>query len=178
MAASGSRKRLGADRVADRGLRSLQMTRPRPGARSAARSALRRLRVAILPLPGQAAGLAAILAVLAAALVSLPLMAGAAEEGAWQLQRTRYAEPELGVQLASTSFPDRGRPTPTRITGVGALDDQVERAVAAAGLPTPVFQMVLRPPWVTPTRTEAIRTQLVFRTGAEDHVRITAGAAS
>jgi putative ABC transport system permease protein len=139
---------------------------------------LRRLRIAVVPQPGQAAGLAAIVAVLAAVLVSLPLMAGAAQEGAWELQRARTAEPALGVQLASTSFPDQGRPEPTRIAGVGPLDDEVQRAVARAGLPAPVVTMVLRPAWVTPTPRGGVRSQLVFRTGAADHVRITAGAAS
>ena len=44
------------------------MTRSRSGGRSV----LRRLRFAVVPQPGQAAGLAAIVAVLAAVLVSLP----------------------------------------------------------------------------------------------------------
>src|SRR5690349_19464350 len=100
------------------------MSRPRPRWRSA----VRRLRIATVPTPGQAAGLAGIVAVLAAALVSLPLMAGAAAEGAWTLQQARYAAADLGVQLTSTSFPEQGRPAPTRIPGVGTLDDEVEKA--------------------------------------------------
>src|SRR4051794_6051717 len=153
-------------------------TRTHPGAGAAVRSAVRRLRIAVLPLPVQAGGLAGIVAVLSAALVSVPLMVGAAEEGAWALQRAQYAEADLAVSLASTSFPETGRPAPTRIPGVAELDDRVSQAVTDAGLRPPVFQALLRLPWITPTREEPVRSQLMSRTGAEDHVQITAGAAS
>jgi putative ABC transport system permease protein len=139
---------------------------------------VRRLRTAVVPLPAQAVGLAGIVAVLSAAVVSVPLMVGAAEEGAWALQRAQYAETELAVSLTSTSFPESGPPPPTRIPAVAELDDRVSEAVADAGLSPPVFQTVLRLPWITPTTDGPARTQLLSRTGAEDHVRITAGAAS
>jgi putative ABC transport system permease protein len=151
---------------------------PRPGARAAVWSAVRRLRIAVVPVPAQAAGLAGIVAVLAAAVVSVPLMVGAAEEGSWSLQRAQYVETDLAVSLSSTSFPESGPPSPTRIPAVAELDGRVSQAVADAGLPRPVFQTVLRLPWITPTRNEPIRTQMLSRTGAEDHVRITTGAAS
>lgn len=48
------------------------------------RSALRRLRLRLLPVPGQALGLAVLVAVLAAALVSAPLMVASAEQAAWK----------------------------------------------------------------------------------------------
>ena len=57
------------------------------------RSALRRLRLRLLPVPGQALGLAVLVAVLAAALVSAPLMVASAEQAAWEQQDARRTSP-------------------------------------------------------------------------------------
>jgi putative ABC transport system permease protein len=153
--------------------------------RSRARSALRRLRTGILPVPGQAAGLAAIVAVLAAALVSVSLMLGSAEEGTWERERARHAESALGATMHSFSLPrdaipggEGGEPSPTRFDRVGEFDDAVGEAAATAGLAPPVFQARLRSPLTTPTPGGVSRIQLLFRTGFEQHVDIIDGAIS
>jgi hypothetical protein len=51
--------------------------------------------------PGQAVGLAVLVAVLAAALASVPLMIGSAEEGAWQRERARHEESAIGTTFFS-----------------------------------------------------------------------------
>lgn len=150
------------------------MTRPR----SRARSALRRLRTGILPVPGQAAGLAAIVAVLTAALVSLPLMVGSAEEGAWERERVRHAESALGTSLHSSTRPQAEEPSPGRIARAAEFDEAVTAAATAAGLPAPVFQARSRAPLSTPSPTGPVRVALLFRTGAEHHVEIVAGTAA
>src|SRR5688500_24874 len=110
--------------------------------RSRPRSALRRLRTGILPVPGQSAGLAAIVAVLSAGLVSVSLMLGSAKEGAWERERARNAESALGATMHSFSLPrDASQtgevvdPTSTRFARVGEFDEAIGEASAGAGLP-------------------------------------------
>ena len=115
------------------------------GRRTGTRSVVRRLRTGILPVPGQAAGLAALVAVLAAALVSVPLMTGSTEEGAWDRERARYTESAIGATLHSTTLPEAEEPSPGRIGRAADFDDRVAEAAAAAGLPAPVFALTGRP---------------------------------
>jgi putative ABC transport system permease protein len=153
--------------------------------RSLARSALRRVRTGILPVPGQALGLAAIVAVLGASLVSVALMLGSAEEGAWERERARHAESALGATMHSFSLPQNEQPTgvvvegtPTRFGRAGEFDEAVGRAAAAAGLPAPVFQARMRAPMSTPTAAGTARVQLLFRSGFEQNVEVVDGAIS
>ena len=150
--------------------------------RSRTRSALRRLRTGILPVPAQSAGLAAIVAILAAALVSVSLMLGSAKEGSWERERARHAESALGATMHSFSLPRNAEPTgemepsPTRFARVGAFDDAVSEAAATAGLATPVFQARMRTPLTTFTADRPISIQLLFRTGFEQNVDVLDGA--
>ena len=152
--------------------------------RSRARSALRRLRTGILPVPAQSAGLAAIVTVLAAALVSVSLMIGSGTEGAWERERARHAESALGATMHSFSLPRDALPagdelpSPTRFNRVGEFDEAVSEAAATAGLATPVFQARMRTPLTTPTPAGGTRIQLLFRTGFEQQVDILDGAIS
>ena len=137
------------------------------------RSALRRLRIRLLPVPGQALGLAVLVGVLAAALVSAPLMIASAEEGSWQAERQRLSETAVGTTLLSSSLAGRQVPGPDRVERAGELDDAVTEAADHAGLSAPVFLSRLRDPLLTPAYDDGV--QLVHRTGAEDNVQIVAG---
>ena len=75
----------------------------RPGSSSV----LRRARIRLLPLPGAALGLAVLVAVLAAALVSAPLFIASAEQGAWQQEQARVGEVSLGATLVTTTVSRR-----------------------------------------------------------------------
>jgi hypothetical protein len=139
------------------------------------RSALRRLRIRLIPVPSQAFGLAVLTAVLAAALVSAPLMVASTEQGAWQQQRDRLGDSVLGATLLSSSLAGRQISSPDRITRAGELDVAVAGAADEAGLPAPVFMTYLRDALFAPGSGPV---QLMSRTDAEEHVDITAGGPS
>jgi putative ABC transport system permease protein len=139
--------------------------------------ALRRLRIALLPLPGQALGLVVLVAVLAAALVSVPLMVSSAEQGAWEQQERRLTSTALGTTLLSSTFA-HGLSPAERLTLVDDLDAAVSTTAGAAGLGTPLFASRLWDPGLTPTPAGPELTEILFRTGAADHVDIVAGRAS
>jgi hypothetical protein len=140
------------------------------------RSALRRLRIRLLPVPSQAFGLAVLTAVLAAALVSAPLMVASTEQGSWQQERDRLGDDVLGTTLFSSSLAGRQVSSPDRITRAGELNHAVGDAAAEAGLEEPLFLTRLRHPLFAPAAGAGV--QLVSRTGAEEHVEIVAGAPS
>lgn len=136
------------------------------------RSALRRLRIRLLPVPSQAFGLAILTAVLAAALVSAPLMIASTEQGAWQQERDRLGDSVLGTTLFSSSLAGRQVSSSGRITRAGELNLAVADAADQAGVSEPIFMTRLRHPLFAPG---AGGVQLVSRTGAEEHVTIVAG---
>jgi hypothetical protein len=142
------------------------------------RPLLRRLRIGFLPVPSQAAGLAAVVAVLGAAVVSVPLVTAAAQEGAWSTEAARQDALELGVTLATSTLPEREQPRPGRFAQADPLDEAVARAADDVGLAEPVFQARSRSPLFALTPDGFVRTQLLFRTGAFDHVEIVEGAAT
>ncbi len=140
-----------------------------------ARSILRRLRIGLFPVVGQAVGLAVLVAVLAASLVSVPLMTGSAEEGAWVRERARYAESAISATFRSSSLPGSGEQTPGRVLDAADLDDAVVEAATALGLPRPVSFVRLRDPLVTATPSGPARIVLASRTGAEENLDVVAG---
>jgi hypothetical protein len=79
-----------------------------------ARAGLRRLRLRLLPVPGQAVGLVVLVAVLVAALVSAPLMVASADEGAWE---QRYLPSQRGTTVLSSSYTGDGQ-LPARLAGL------------------------------------------------------------
>ncbi len=107
-------------------------------------SVLRRLRLALLPVPGQAVGLAVLVAVLTAALVSVPLFTASAEAGAWDRERDRVGEVSLGATLLMTTASRRGEVVPARIRAVDDLDAGVGEAARSVGLGTPVLSASFR----------------------------------
>jgi hypothetical protein len=134
------------------------------------RSGLRRLRVRLAPVPGQALGLTALIAVLAAVLVSAPLMVASAEEGAWQQQRARLAASAVGQTLVSSTAASDGR-WPQRITRIAEFDDAIVDATDRAGLEQPITFTALHDPALAPGGL----VQLASRTGVENHVEIVDG---
>jgi putative ABC transport system permease protein len=142
---------------------------------SGARSILRRLRIGFLPVLGQALGLAVLVAVLAASLVSVPLMTGSAEEGAWVRERARHAEAAIGTTLFSSSVPGNVEPQRGRVLNAADLDDAVVGAATTLGLPRPVSLARLRDPLFTDTPTGPVRIVLTSRTGAEERLDVVAG---
>lgn len=146
----------------------------RPGSRSV----FRRLRIRLLPVPGQALGLAVLVAVLAAALVSAPLMVASAEQGAWEQERERLSEPSLGTTLLSSSVAGRQVSSVNRIANAVALDGAVGEAATEAGLATPVSLAYLREPVAAFGPAGADAARVFYRTDAELHVDIVDGAAS
>jgi putative ABC transport system permease protein len=142
---------------------------------SGARPVLRRLRIGLLPVAAQAAGLAVLVAVLAASLVSVPLMIGSAEEGAWVRERARHAESAISTTLFSSSVPGNVEPMRGRVLNAADLDDAVTAAATELGLPAPVSLARLRDPLFTDTPTGPVRIVLASRTGAEDHLDVVAG---
>ncbi len=142
-----------------------------------ARAILRRLRIGYLPVAGQALGLAVLVAVLAASLVSVPLMIGSAEEGAWVRERARHAESAISTTLFSSSVPGNVEPVRGRVLNAADLDDAVGAAATGLGLPRPVSLVRLRDPLFTDTPTGPVRIVLASRTGAEDHLDVVAGEA-
>jgi putative ABC transport system permease protein len=141
-------------------------------------SVLRRLRVRLLPMPGQALGLAVLVAVLAAALVSAPLMIASAEQGAWEQERERLSEFNLGTSLNSSTLAARQVSSTGRITRAADLDAAITESAAEVGQPDPVAFGVFRDPVLAATPTGPTETLMTFRDGAEEHVEIAAGAAS
>ena len=151
--------------------------------RTAARSVRRRLRIALLPVPGQAGGLAAVVAVLVAVLVSIPLMLSSAEEAAWQQVRAERSATALGTTLFSAARPGaaEGEPDATQTPGgplgrTAEFDAAVRGAGRAAGVGEPVFVARLHDPLavLTPAGVPP-RVQLVTADGAADHVDLVAG---
>jgi putative ABC transport system permease protein len=147
------------------------MRRPR-------RSILRRLRIGLIPLFGQAAGLAVLVAVLAAALVSAPLMVASAEQGAWEQEQDRLSPRTLGTTLNSSTLAQRQSSSTGRVARAAELDAAVDEAAEAVGLPAPVAAGVFRDPLpIGPATGPVAQGQILFRDGAEDNVEITAGTA-
>ena len=147
------------------------MRRPR-------RSILRRLRIGLLPLFGQAAGLAVLVAVLAAALVSAPLMVASAEQGAWEQEQSRLSQRTLGTTLNSSTLAQRQVSSDGRIARAAELDAAVDEAAAAVGLADPVAAGVFRDPLpIGPASGPVDEGLILFRDGAEDNVEIVAGTA-
>jgi putative ABC transport system permease protein len=128
--------------------------------------------------PSQALGLAVLTAVLAAALVSAPLMLASAEQGTWEQERERLSEPGLGTTLRSTTISPMHRSSPGRMQRLGEFDAAVGQAGEDVGMGTPLTLTVLRNPIVAFTPTGGAESQIVFRSGAEDEVEIVAGEAS
>ncbi|SOE03820.1 hypothetical protein [Blastococcus haudaquaticus] len=143
--------------------------------RGGPRSVLRRLRLAFLPVPSQAVGLAVLVAVLAAALGSVPLMIGSAEEGAWRSERARHAESEIGTTFHSSSTPGAPEPAASRVPLAAELDDAVVATATALGLPEPLSLVRLSDPLFFDTPTGPARIVHVSRTGAEQNVDVIAG---
>ncbi|TFV86275.1 FtsX-like permease family protein [Blastococcus sp. CT_GayMR16] len=142
------------------------------------RSVLRRLRLRLLPVPSQALGLAVLVAVLAAALVSGPLMVASAEQGAWQQERDRVGQNGLGSTFGSSTLVGRQVSAQSRIARIGELDDAVVASVADAGLNAPVSRATLNEAIFTASPHGFADVQLFFGTGAQDDVEIVAGAPS
>ncbi|TFV62064.1 UNVERIFIED_ORG: hypothetical protein E4P37_17890, partial [Bacillus sp. AZ43] len=150
------------------------MTRREAGARSA----LRRLRLRLLPLPGQAVGLALLVAVLAAALVSAPLFVASAEQGAWEQEQDRISRASLGATVLATTVGRRGGPPTDRIQRSDEFDTAVAEAAAAAGLGRPEFFVGLREDLGAFTGAGGGAARLASLAGAGDHLEIVAGSGS
>ena len=60
-------------------------------------------------MPGQALGLAVLVLVLAAAVVSAPLMVASAEQAAWEQQEQRLPPATLGTTVISSTYTGDGR---------------------------------------------------------------------
>ena len=147
------------------------MRRPR-------RSVLRHLRVGLIPLFGQALGLAVLVAVLAAALVSAPLMVASAEQGAWEQEQARLSPRTLGTTLNSSTLAQRQFSSDGRVSRAAELDAAVEEAATAVGLADPVAAGVFRDPLLVGPATGPVgQARILFRDGAAEHVEIAAGTA-
>lgn len=137
----------------------------------------RRLRIRLLPVPDQAIGLAVLVAVLAAALVSAPLMVASAERGAWDLEQQRLDGTQLGTTLGSSTIAGRQVSTDGRVVRVAELDAAVAAAAAQTGLPEPVSHGRFRDPLLAQSAAGgAALAQVTYRTGAEEHLEIVEGA--
>ncbi|RZU33924.1 ABC transporter permease [Blastococcus saxobsidens] len=147
------------------------------------RAALRHLRLRLLPVPGQALGLVVLVAVLAAALVSAPLMVASAEQGAWEQERDRLSETVLGATLGTTTQARRQRTSDTRISRATELDEAVTEAARRArvdqdGLGLPETIGFLMDPILFTGPEGGGYAQLVFRTGSFEGLEIVAGQAT
>ncbi|WP_369137524.1 hypothetical protein [Modestobacter versicolor] len=161
------------------------------GPRRSASGVLRRLRIALVPDPGQSLGLAALVAVLTAALVSVPLVLGSAEQGAWQEQRRAQSAAGIGATLSSAAKPAQPEGAPTApgaadvqtvpagpLALVPDLDAAVAEAAAATGTGTPESLARFRVPLFAPARADFVtRAQLLHRDGAAGHVEVVDGSA-
>jgi predicted ABC-type transport system involved in lysophospholipase L1 biosynthesis ATPase subunit len=92
----------------------------------------------LLPVPSQAFGLAVLTAVLAAALVSAPLMIASAEQAAWEQELARVGQNGMGVTFGSSTLAGRQVSATSRVARIGELDDAVIASAAEAGLNAPV----------------------------------------
>ncbi len=143
---------------------------------SRSRRAVRRLRIALLPLPGQALALTVLVAVLAAVVVSVPLLVGSSEEGSWERERARRTTAEIGTTFVSTTIADPTDPEPPRASLAGRLDDAFTETAAGLGLDPPRSLVRVRDTAFIPTPTGLNRLLLFSRTGAEENVDLVAGA--
>ena len=145
------------------------MFRPR---RSRSRPVLRRLRVLFLPVPSQALGLLLLAVVLGSALVSVPLVPGAAEQGVWERERARQEGSAVGATLSSSTQPLAQASSRARIARASALDAAVVETARAEGLGTPVSVVRLRNSLFTDVPDGVVRTQLMAKIGWEEQVEI------
>ena len=105
------------------------MPRPRPGRCSVGSGS------SCSRCPGQALGLAVLVAVLAAALVSAPLMIASAEQGAWEQERDRVGgRTSWARRFVSSTLAGRQVSSPDRIARAGELDAAVAEAAAEVGV--------------------------------------------
>ncbi|MGY1723984.1 hypothetical protein [Blastococcus sp. SYSU DS0533] len=146
------------------------------------RPALRRLRIRLVPVPAQALGLALLVGVLAATLVSAPLMVASAEQGAWEQERARLGETLVGATLGSTTQARRLRPGDAPVSRATDFDDAVTAAARQAGVqrdglgaPTTFTRLMDPMSYLAPGGAGPV--ELVSLTGAAAHVQIVAGAA-
>ncbi len=140
------------------------------------RRAVRRLRIALVPLLGQAVALSVLVAVLAAVAVSVPLLVGSAEEGSWERERSRTTTAEIGTTFVSASIADPTDPEPPRAALGGRVDDAVVEAATGVGLDTPRSLVRLRDTAFISTPGGLNRLLLFSRTGAEENVDLVEGA--
>lgn len=141
-----------------------------------ARRFLRRLRVALLPAPGQAVVLALLALVLGAALVSAPLVLASAEEGTWEQEQARRSAADLGVTIISSTLPMTGASSRGRIAQAGRLDEAVAETTEQTGLGTPERMVRLRDSLrVDLPGPVDLRSQLMHLTGWEDNIRLVEG---
>ncbi|MGY1803077.1 hypothetical protein ACI78T_07335 [Blastococcus sp. SYSU D00922] len=137
--------------------------------------ALRRARLRLLPLPGAALGLAVLVAVLAAALVSAPLFVASAEQGAWEQKQDRISRVSLGATILASTIDGRGGPTADRVAEVDELDASVIEAARGVGLGTPALLTILQDPVAATTADAGDLAQVVSLPGAAEHVEIVDG---
>ena len=149
------------------------MSTRRPGSSSV----LRRARIRLLPLPGAALGLAVLVAVLAAALVSAPLFVASAEQGAWQQEQDRMSRASLGATVQGTTVGRRGGPPAGRVGSVDEYDAAVGEAARAVGLAAPDLLMFFREDVVATTGTGGDLARVLSLPGAADNVEVLAGGA-
>jgi len=138
-------------------------------------SVLRRARIRLLPLPGAALGLAVLVAVLAAALVSAPLFVASAEQGAWQQEQDRISRASLGATVQGTTVGRRGGPPAGRVGSVDEYDAAVGEAARAVGLAAPDLLMFFREAVVATTGTGGDLARVLSLPGAADNVEVLAG---
>ncbi|MCF6744197.1 hypothetical protein E9529_07895 [Blastococcus sp. KM273128] len=146
------------------------------------RPALRRLRLRLVPVPAQALGLALLVVVLAATLVSAPLMVAGAEQGAWEQERERLGETVVGATLGSSTQARRLRPGDAPVSRATDFADAVTAAARQAGVgrdglgaPTTFTRLMDPMAWFAPGGAGPV--ELVSLTGAAEHVEVVAGAA-
>jgi hypothetical protein len=149
------------------------MSTRRPGSSSV----LRRARIRLLPLPGAAIGLAVLVAVLAAALVSAPLFIASAEQGAWDQEQDRISRASLGATVQGTTVGRRGGPPAGRVDSVDEYDAAVAEAARAVGLAAPDLLMFFRNEVGATTATGGDLARVLALPGAADNVEILAGGA-
>jgi antitoxin component of MazEF toxin-antitoxin module len=146
----------------------------RPGSSSV----LRRARIRLLPLPGAAVGLAVLVAVLAAALVSAPLFVASAEQGAWQQEQDRISRASLGASVLGTTVGRRGGPPAGRVESVDEYDAAVREAAQSVGLAAPDLLLFLRNEVGATSTTGGDLARVLSLPGAADNVEILAGGDS
>jgi hypothetical protein len=142
------------------------------------RALRRRLRIAFLPVPGQALGLAVLVVVLAAAVVSAPLMIASAEQAAWEQQQDRLPPSALGTTVLSGTYTGDGRPPTRRVGLVADLDEAISAAVVDSGFEAPELLTQLRFPALAATARGPQELDVVHRTGGAEHLELVAGEVS